>query len=119
MDQSKIFDKAKEILSEVDNIYKIVEKGFQGYSRGAKKVCAVLFKQTRSLFQAILLLYENNLLDEAQILTRSLTEVSLYLIFISDDKSEERVEWYRHSLALSEKVDVDKFNSSLSRDQPG
>jgi hypothetical protein len=108
---------AQEILSEVDNICLVIESNFSNYSKGSKKICALLFKQIHGLVTAILLLCEKGLFNEARILTRSLVEVTAYLLYISDTDSEERVNLYRHSQALSEKIAVDEFNLSLTKNE--
>lgn len=108
-----MFELARQISRDVDNFYEIVEENYSSYNVGAKKLCATLFKQIRDLFHAVLLLCQNDLVNEAKILARSVIELSAYLLFISDDNQEERTELYMHSQNLSLKIAVDEFNSNV------
>lgn len=112
-----ILKKAKEMLSEADSVCLVIEQNFSNFSKGSKRICSLLFKQVYGLVSAILLLSEKELFNEARILTRSLVEVTAYLLYISDKDSEERVNLYRHSQALSEKIAVDEFNQSLNENE--
>jgi len=112
-DNAAVLEIARKISEDVDSFYKILEENYSSYDVGAKKVCATLFKQIRDLFQATLLLSQNDLVNEAKILVRSVIEISAYLLFISDDDQEERATLYMYSQNLSQKIAVDEFNSSV------
>lgn len=104
---------ANNIEKILGSIYKDVEKNFQQYKNGAERVCATLFRQYYGTFKAITLLCKNGLALEAKTLVRSIAETCAYLLFISDEDHEERTEWYRHTIDLSQKVAVDEFNQSI------
>lgn len=101
------------IARDIDSIFEGIDKDLLNYKNGAERVSVTLFKQLYGLFKAILLLCKNDLALEAKILVRSFIETSAYFLFISDQNHEERVEWYRHSISLSEKIAVEEFNASI------
>lgn len=107
---------ASKVLSEAIKIQSIIEKKFLTFPKGAKRICILLLRQNIDLANCALVLCREKQLSGAKILTRSLLETSAYLLFISEKDQEERVELYRHSLALSRKVAVDEFNATVPED---
>lgn len=80
----------------------IIENNFEGYKPGAERLCILLFVQSARLLEAILILCQKGLDEEARILTRSLLENTSYLIFILERDHEDRSALYQYSRALSD-----------------
>lgn len=66
-----------------------------------QKLLLILTLQAIRLFRSIIILYKSCLDYEALILLRSLLDTTAYIIYISEEDSEERASLYQHSKALS------------------
>lgn len=105
------FTVAQKAFRKGNFLLGIIEENINHYPEGAKKLCGALYTQTIRLLQSIILLCKNGFDEEAAILTRSLLENVSYLLFITEEDSENRAKLYQHSRALSKAQEVKKFMS--------
>lgn len=109
------FKLAQKTHKNGEKLLRLLNKNINQYPKGAKKLCIVLYTQTVRLLQAIVLLCNEGLDEEAGILTRSLVDNAAYLLFIAEETHEDRAELYSHSRALSEALAVKEINSMTPR----
>lgn len=105
------FTLARKTLAKSKKLLNLIEKNINNYSKGAERLCSALYTQSTRLLQSVILLCNSGFDEEASILTRSLLENVSYLLFIAEQKHEERAELYQHSISLSVASAVKEFGS--------
>lgn len=105
----KWFKLAEEILMLSYNVFPL--KNIVEAKISLKVINAILSLYTQSfrLFKSIVILCRHGLDSEALIQVRSLIDVTSYLLYIGEEESDDRLDWYFHSKALSRKIAAEEY----------